>query len=74
MTTVLQAIWPITDESLALHELIAQATPELPRIAAFAHAKIVGPPAWSIRPGRTVPGSGGARSVLFACVPARAVR
>jgi hypothetical protein len=71
---VLTGVWPVVDEALLVRPdvLIAEAMADLPRLAHQLRAELTGaPPRISIRPGREVPGSGGASWVVHALVPAR---
>lgn len=69
---VLQCVWPITDDTYTVRELIDQATGDLEDLAARAHAIIVGPPVWSTADAADVPGWTGYAPgmVLLAAVPA----
>lgn len=53
---ILQLVWPITDPTYSREELIAEARPQLDKLADQAHAIITGPPVWTIWPAATVPG------------------
>lgn len=66
---VFHAIWPITDTTLAFHELRAEGEGLLPELLRMHRLEQVGRPRWSVRPGSDVPGSGGAHTVLLAVVP-----
>jgi len=71
---VLTGVWPVLDVADLAHpeRLLAEAADDLPRLAAQLRAELTGaPPRMSIRPGREVPGSGGAQWVVHALVPAR---
>jgi hypothetical protein len=53
---IFQAVWPIEDGRFTNRDLIAEATGDLKRLAAQAHARLVGPPVWVIHPAADVPG------------------
>lgn len=53
-----RAIWPITNERLPFTALCAQATHDIPHLAALAHARITGPGRWTCALSTDVPGSG----------------
>ncbi|WP_224279092.1 hypothetical protein [Nocardioides lacusdianchii] len=53
-----RAIWPITNERLPFTALCAQATHDIPFLAAQAHARLTGPGRWSAALSAEVPGSG----------------
>lgn len=55
-THVLQAVWPIVDDSYTTSQILAQALGELEDLAERAHALVVGPPVWWIEPASAVPG------------------
>ena len=61
-----RALWPITDPSMTLAELANEALPDLEAITHRSRVQAIGRPRWCIRPGRDVPGSGGAEQVLIA--------
>lgn len=69
--TLLQAVWPVTDETFTTRELVDEATADLDRLAEQAHAEITGPPVWSVHPAEEVPGWGAYAPglVLVAYVP-----
>lgn len=68
-----RAVWPLLSEAgrRPLRELVAEAESDLPWMLAVAHVRraAVGRPRWTIRPGRDVPGSGGAPEVLVLDLP-----
>jgi hypothetical protein len=69
-----RAIWPITDETASWSELVADARPEVPLLAARAHARVCGPGRFSVAESCHVPGSGRVTaSVLLYEAPAVAV-
>jgi hypothetical protein len=71
---ILAGVWPVLDVADLAHPdaLLAQAIDDLPRLAHQLRAELTGEPArLSIRPGREVPGSGGAQWVVHALAPAR---
>lgn len=53
-----RAIWPITDERLPFTALCAQATHDVPLLAAQAHAHLVGPGRYTVARSTDIPGSG----------------
>lgn len=53
-----RAFWPIIDDSVPMHHLIAHAIDDLPWLTSQAHAVIVGKGRWSIELSCMVPGSG----------------
>jgi hypothetical protein len=53
---IFQAVWPILDGRVTNRDLIAEATTDLMRLAAQAHARLIGPPVWAIHPAAEVPG------------------
>lgn len=53
-----RAIWPITNERLPFTALCAQATHDIPLLAAQAHARITGPGRWTAALSTDIPGSG----------------
>ena len=53
-----QALWPITDESVRLPDLVDQAREDVPALLAQAHAKPTGQGRWRIADSRKIPGSG----------------
>lgn len=59
-----RAIWPVLDESLPLTDLIDEANRDLPQLLRRSRLRAAARPRWCLRPGRDVPGSGGARTVL----------
>lgn len=61
---IFRGIWPIHDPDLRLEHLVAEATRDLPRVAAQSRAKLTSAVRWTIRQGNDVPGSGGAAWVL----------
>lgn len=67
-----EAVWPVLDvASLARPQaLIDEALGDLPRLALQARAELTGPARVRVRPGREVPGSGGATWVVHAVVTA----
>lgn len=68
-----RGIWEVTDEDANPAELRAHAMQALPAVAARAGARsIIGPTKAFIAPGRHVPGSGGARTVLVIDTTVRA--
>ena len=73
--TTLRALWPILDDvDQPWPELVAEAAKDLPRVAARAHAEIIGPATFAIAPSSQVPGSGNlTRFTLVAQAPARAL-
>jgi hypothetical protein len=75
--SVLRAIWPVTDDTIPTADLIAEARADLPAVARRHGLVITGDTAHCavrIAKGRGVPGSGGARRVLIAEVPAETIR
>lgn len=65
-----EAVWPVLDPTLSPQALIDEALADLPRLAAQARAQLTGRPRIAVRPGREVPGSGGATWVVHAIAPA----
>lgn len=63
-----RALWPVLDEARPLTDLIEEAKRDLPGLLRMARLRGVGAVRWSQRPGRDVPGCGGARTVLLADV------
>lgn len=65
-----RGVWPVLDRR-PLHELIAEAEGDLPWMLALSRVErtVWGRLRWSIRPGRDVPGSGGAAEVLVVDMP-----
>lgn len=55
---VFRALWPITDMTLPLGDLIAAAEVDLPVVAALQHAEVQSGGRWSVAPSSRVPGSG----------------
>lgn len=55
-THIFQAVWPITDNTMPLRALRAEATTDLDRLATQAHARLLGPPVWLVQPAADVPG------------------
>lgn len=64
-TSGFRALWPVVDETVPVPELLAEAHADLPRMARFhGTADILDAGPATLRPGRAVPGSGGARLVV----------
>lgn len=63
--TTFKAIWPITDQTQSLDELIAVATPEVPTLASRAHARITSRGRFTIARSIDVPGSGRATPTVL---------
>lgn len=62
---IFRAFWPVVDETLTMRDLIAAAKPDLPRLAAQAHAQLRGPGRWAIEPSVYTPGSGRVTDVIL---------
>lgn len=58
MSTIFQAVWPITTTEITDQELIAEALTDLPFVAARHKVKVTGQPAARIEPGKNLPGTG----------------
>lgn len=74
--SIFRAIWPITDETTGIRELVAAAEADLPLLLAQAHAAITDNTRsrWSVVPSVNVPGSGRVTEhVLMFEAPARSV-
>ena len=67
MTEHYRAWWPITDPTMTLDQLAAEAvTDHLPELLRRNRYRSVGLIRWSIRYGRDLPGSGGHHLILVA--------
>jgi hypothetical protein len=55
-TYILQCVWPITDNSVALRDLKVEAGRDLQRLARQSRARLVGPPVWQTAPAADTPG------------------
>lgn len=69
---VFRMIWPVTDP-MPFDDLINEASADVPRLCRVHHVELSGRPRWTLRRGFTIPGSGGAHTVLVAEAPARVV-
>lgn len=69
---VFRMIWPVT-EPLPFDDLIDAASCDVPDLCRRQHVELVARPRWTLRRGFTIPGSGGAHTVLVAEAPARVV-
>jgi hypothetical protein len=72
MSRTYVAIWPVWVEH-PMTELQAEAAEQLPWMLALARCRQIGKATYRLRPGREVPGSGGAALVLEATVPVEVV-
>lgn len=57
MTTFV-ARWPITDPSIPVRDLIAEAAEDVPTLALRAHCRVTGRGRWAVMDARDVPGGG----------------
>ena len=67
-----RAIWPIT-EPVTFDDAIDEASKDVPALLRQARACATGPYRWTMRRGYTIPGSGGAHTVLVCEAPARPI-
>jgi hypothetical protein len=72
--TVFRALWPITDPTLGVGELLATAAADLPLLARQARVELAGEGRYCVARSATVPGSGNITewTLLYTCpaVPA----
>ena len=70
MSEHFRAWWPITDPTMTLDELAAEAVAHhLPELLRRNRYRLAGRGRWSIHHGRDLPGTGGAHLVLVADLP-----
>ena len=69
---VFRMIWPVT-EPMPFDDLIDEASLDVARLCRMHHVELVARPRWTLRRRFTIPGSGGAHTVLVAEAPARVV-
>lgn len=67
-----RAIWPIL-EQITFDDAIDEASADLPRLLRTHRVALTGPTRWTMRRGYTIPGSGGAHTVLVCEAPARRI-
>jgi hypothetical protein len=66
-------IWPVVDPLASFDDLIDEASTAVPALCRRHHVELLGRPRWTLRRGFTIPGSGGAHTVLVAEAPAKPV-
>jgi len=72
MSTIFQAVWPVTDDTLSYDELKNEALADLENVARRHKVKITGTPTAKVRLGKDMPGAGDA--TLCVVVEAEAVK
>lgn len=55
-TAALQAVWPILDDERTLDSLKSEASEELPDLMMRQRVITYGPPSWTVKEGRDIPG------------------
>lgn len=68
-----QAVWPVIEPGAPAIELFAEASQELPEVAARHRVRITGAPRFEVRAGRGVPGFQGAAFVVTCTVEGEAI-
>lgn len=74
MTThaTFRALWPVT-RPLTLDDAIDEASADLPRLLTTHRVRLLARPRWQLARGASIPGSGGAHTVLVCDAPAERV-